>query len=202
MKRNNPLFVFDLDSTITKCELLPLIAESVGLGDEMLRLTEAAMSGNVPFEQNFRDRVELLKQVSLDQARSIAAKQPLHGQISRFIKENSRRCMILTGNLDVWIEPILESLGMRERCICSRAVVCNGRVREITYVPDKGKVCESLQRPFIAIGDGSNDIDMLKTADIGIAFGSVRALPETVTRAADVAIMDENELISYLTRFL
>jgi len=89
--------------------------------------------------------------------------------------------MILTGNLDVWIEPILEELGMRERCVCSGAVVCNGHIRDIAYVPDKGKVCGGLQRPFIAIGAGSNDVDMLKTAD--------------------VVIMDENELISYLTGF-
>ena len=37
---SKPLFVFDLDSTITKCELLPLIAESVGLGSEMAEFTE------------------------------------------------------------------------------------------------------------------------------------------------------------------
>jgi len=75
---SKPLFVFDLDSTITKCELLPLIARSIGLENEMTALTEASMHGNIPFEQNFRKRVGLLECVSVSQARSIAAKQPLH----------------------------------------------------------------------------------------------------------------------------
>ena len=50
---NKPLFVFDLESIITKCELLPIIAESVGFGHEMAALTEAAVQGDVPFEQDF-----------------------------------------------------------------------------------------------------------------------------------------------------
>ena len=50
MKSNKPLFVFDLDSTITKCELLPLIAESVGLSDVMVNMTETAMRSSIPFE--------------------------------------------------------------------------------------------------------------------------------------------------------
>ena len=199
---SKPLFVFDLDSTITKCELLPLIAESVGLGSEMTELTEAAMQGNVSFEQSFLKRVGLLEQVSVSQARSIAAKQPLHEKIAGFIRANSQQCMILTGNLDVWIEPILEDLGMKESCVCSRAVVCNGHVQKISYIPDKGKVCKGLQRPFIATGDGSNDVGMLKSADIGIAFGGARALSDAVIQVADIVTTDENELISYLSSFL
>ena len=64
---SKPLFVFDLDSTITKCELLPLIARSIGLENEMTALTEASMHGNIPFEQNFRKRVGLLECVSVSQ---------------------------------------------------------------------------------------------------------------------------------------
>ena len=86
---SKPLFVFDLDSTITKCELLPLIAESVGLGSEMTELTEAAMQGNVSFEQSFLKRVGLLEQVSVSQARSIAAKQPLHETMRRSFPEKT-----------------------------------------------------------------------------------------------------------------
>ena len=92
---SKPLFVFDLDSTITKCELLPLIAESVGLGDEMAELTEAAMQGNVPFEQGFRNRVQLLQRVSISSARSILSQAPLYERIADFIRKNPQRCIIL-----------------------------------------------------------------------------------------------------------
>jgi len=83
------LFVYDLDSTITKCELLPLIARSIGLENEMTALTEASMHGNNPFEQNFRKRVGLLECVSVSQARSIAAKQPLHETMRRSFPEKT-----------------------------------------------------------------------------------------------------------------
>jgi len=86
---SKPLFVFDLDSTITKCELLPLIARSIGLENEMRALTEASMHGNIPFEQNFRKRVGLLECVSVSQARSIAAKQPLHETMRRSFPEKT-----------------------------------------------------------------------------------------------------------------
>ena len=81
-----PLFVFDLDSTVTKGELLPMIAEHAGMGGEMARLTEAAMSGSVPFEQDFRRRVDLLQGVSLPAAQSIAAQMPLNEKIAGFIR--------------------------------------------------------------------------------------------------------------------
>ena len=102
-----PLFIFDLDSTITKYELLPLIANCVGLGEQMEQLTEAAMQGETVFELSFRKRVELLKTIPISKVRSIAEEVPLHDRIADFIRENSQRCMILTGNLDAWIMPCL-----------------------------------------------------------------------------------------------
>ena len=197
-----PLFVFDLDSTITKCELLPLIAESAGLGNEMTFLTEKAMQGKVPFEQDFRNRVALLKDVPVSRARSIAVRMPLHEKIADFIRKNPERCIILTGNLDVWIAPIIENLGMKGRCICSKAQVCEDRLSGIASVLDKGVGCKKLHHPFVAIGDGSNDVGMLKTADIGIAFGSARKPPAGLIAAADMLVQDENELIGILKKLL
>ena len=197
-----PLFVFDLDSTITKCELLPLIAESVGLGHEMEVLTEAAMQGSVPFAQDFRSRVALLKAVPVSRARSIAARMPLHEKIAAFIRANPERCIILTGNLDVWIMPIIENLGMEGRCICSKAQVCEDRLLDIAAVLDKATACQALPHPFAAIGDGSNDVGMLRAADIGIAFGGARKPPAALISAADMTAWNENELIEMLERLL
>lgn len=197
-----PLFVFDLDSTITKCELLPLIAKGAGLGNEMTALTEAAMQGEVPFEQGFKKRVDLLKSVPLSAARSIAARIPLNNEIAGFIRENPQRCIILTGNLDVWIMPIIDKLGMKGRCLCSKAQVCEDRLLGIASVLDKGAACQKLPHPFVAIGDGSNDEGMIRTADIGIAFGGARKPPARLIAAADMFVQDENELIGILKKLL
>ena len=197
-----PLFVFDLDSTITRCEILPLIARSVGLEDEMARRTEAAMGSELPFAQSFSRRVELLKEVPVSRARAIAAGAALNGEIARFLREYPQRCMILTGNLDVWIEDLVDRLGMRGRCMCSRALVREDRLEGIAEILDKAKACEGLPCPFVAIGDGSNDIGMLRRADLGIAFGGVRTLCEGMIAAADRVITDEKQLVSLLESLL
>ena len=197
-----PLFVFDLDSTITKCELLPLIARSVGQETEMALLTEAAMGGEVPFEQDFRRRVELLQGIPLSAARAIVATAPLHERIAGFIRENARRCMILTGNLDVWIEPIIEQLGMQGRCLCSQAKAREDCLLGIAEVLDKGSACKRLPRPFVAIGDGGNDAGMLRAAEVGIAFGGARKPPDALVVVADMLVWDENELVEILEKLL
>lgn len=199
---HKPLFVFDLDSTITKCELLPLIAESVGLGNSMIELTEAAMQGNVPFERSFRSRVRLLQKVPISRAHSIASQAPLHKEIAGFIRENPHRCIILTGNLDVWIEPIIKKLGMNGRCLCSKAQACQDHLLGIEAVLDKGIASKKLPHPFVAIGDGSNDAGMLREAEIGIAFGGARKPPTELISEADMIVQDENELIGILNKLL
>lgn len=197
-----PLFVFDLDSTITKCELLPLIAQSVGLGEDMARLTEQAMQGEVPFAQSFSQRVELLRVVPLSRAQAIVAGAPLHGRIAAFLRENAGRCMIVTGNLDVWIGPLIHRLGMAGRCICSKALVRKGCLLGVESVLDKATACLSLPRPIVAIGDGSNDVGMLKAADVGIAFGGARRPCDELIAAADMLIEREDELVSLLKKLL
>ena len=200
--KNKPLFVFDLDSTITRCELLPLIAEGVGLGSEMAELTETAMMGSLPFEEDFRKRVRLLQNVSLSRARSIVSGAPLHEKIAGFIRENPQRCIILTGNLDVWIMPIIEKLGMKGRCLCSQTRICEEHLLGIEKVLDKALDCRNLPRPFVAVGDGSNDVGMLREAEIGIAFGGARKPPAELIAAADILVQDENELIEILKKLL
>ena len=78
--------------------------------------------------------------------------------------------IILTGNLNVWIAPIIEKLGMKGRCLCSRAKICDDHLVGIASVLDKGAASKKLPHPFVAIGDGSNDVGMIRAADIGIAF--------------------------------
>ena len=197
-----PLFVFDLDSTITKCELLPLIARSAGLESEMAELTEAAMRGDVPFEQDFLNRVKLMQGIPLSRARSIVSGAALHTKIAGFIRENPQRCIILTGNLDVWIMPIIEKLGMEGRFLCSRARICGEHLLGVEAVLDKGRASKELPHPFVAIGDGSNDAGMLREAETGIAFGGARKPPAELIAAADMLVQDEHELIKILKKLL
>ncbi|MGN0801425.1 MAG: HAD-IB family phosphatase [Candidatus Faecivicinus sp.] len=198
LKKFGPQFVFDLDSTITRCELLPEIAREVGLEAEIAGLTEQTMRGEIRFPESFLRRTELLQGVPLRRAREIAAQVPVNRAIAGFLAEYPHRCLIMTGNLDVWIESLIERLGMRGRCMCSRAIADGDRLLGVQEILDKETAARSLQHPFVAIGDGSNDAGMLREADFGIGFGGVRTISEDVRRAADIVVDSEEELCHIL----
>lgn len=178
-------FVFDLDSTITKKEILPAIAENFDLGAIVQEQTEAAMRGKVPFEESFRQRVTLLTHCPVSEAARLVAGIPLNEHIAAFIRENPERCYIATGNLDVWIEGLVERLGLAEEHVfCSKTVVLGDRIASVSEVFGPQEKAELVQRlaasgsRIVAIGDGANDIEMCRAADIGIAFGGAREVPE------------------------
>lgn len=197
-----PLFAFDLDSTVTRCELLPLLAREVDMEAEMAALTESCMENSGDFAQDFIARVELLRSIPIDRAREIAATVPLHESIAEFLRQNALRCRILTGNLDVWIADLIALLGMEGRCLCSCGEIRNNRLLCVRTALDKGRAAAQLPRPFVAVGDGSNDIPLLRTADFSVAFGGSRVPPKEVCRAADVVIYDEIELCDLLKKLI
>ena len=200
--KKTPLFVFDLDSTITKCELLPFFAAPVGRAEEMAALTEQAMGKNAGFAQNFADRVSLLISQPVSHLRRMAAGVPLHTHIADFICEAREHCLIVTGNLDVWIDSLIERLRMHGRCFCSQARVQNDRIQSISHILDKRAVAAHLPHPFIAIGDGDNDLGLFSHADLSLGFSGARALSPRVQAAVDIIFSDEIELATYLRAFL
>ena len=197
-----PLFVFDLDSTVTGCELLPLLAREAGVEAQMRLRTEKCMAGDARFTDDFPSRVKMLSALPLSRAREIAAGVPLNPQIAAFLRAHPERSMILTGNLDVWIAPILARLNMSNRCLCSRARVEVDRVVGVEFILDKAAAARSLPRPFIAVGDGSNDVGMLRAADLSVAFGGVRRPAREVIDAAQYYFRDESALCALLACYL
>ena len=83
------IFLFDLDSTISKIEILPEIAKYVGKEKEIRELTERTMQGELPFKRSFMERVEILSNTSVREVNEMIANIPLNEGIARFIKENN-----------------------------------------------------------------------------------------------------------------
>lgn len=212
-------FVFDLDSTITKKEILPTIAERFGLGEVVGERTEAAMRGEVPFEESFRRRVALLSDCQVSEAARIVAEIPLNEHIATFIRENPDRCYIATGNLDVWIEGIVSRLGLSghsdlstecndsatNHLFCSKTVVLGDRIAEVSEVfgpEQKAELVRRLGGSVVAIGDGANDIKMCSAADIGIAFGGVREIPEGLRSVCERVFHSDRECAEFLDKLV
>ena len=200
------IFLFDLDSTITKKEILPLIAEKFDLGEIVQDQTEAAMRGKVPFEESFRQRVALLAHSPVSEAAELVAAIPLNEHIAEFIRANPGRCYIATGNLDVWIEELVPKLGIpADHVFCSKTIVLGDRIASVSEVFGPKEKAELVQRlaaksdvSVVAIGDGANDIEMCRMADIGIAFGGVREVPEGLREVCEHTFYDDKECAEFL----
>lgn len=196
------IFLFDLDSTVTKQEILPTISKRLGIYERMSELTESTMRGEIPFKQSFLQRVELLKDVPVSEVNEMVSRIQLNNQLVDFIQKNHDRCHIVTGNLDVWIDGVIRKLGMERNTFCSKAIVKNDYIEDVFNIVDKNAVIGQMVLPFVAIGDGNNDAEMIEAAEVGIGYGGVREIAPAVLACASHAIYDEEKLVEFLERLL
>jgi HAD superfamily phosphoserine phosphatase-like hydrolase len=199
---SNYIFLFDLDSTLTKKEILPEISKAIGKEQEMRRLTEETMQGVVPFKQSFLSRVDILKDISIEQVQKVVEAIPLNEHLIRFIQANKERCYIVTGNLDIWIKTLMKKLGLNGHYYCSKAIVdTNGSVKVISVL-DKELTVKQFVQPMVAIGDGNNDSDMARYAEIAIGYGGVRDIAPALLKCIDYGFMSEKRLTQFLETLL
>ncbi|MFC1659288.1 HAD-IB family phosphatase [Pseudomonadota bacterium] len=104
-------FCFDLDGTVTKEEILPILSKEIGLYQEIEALTEATLKGVIPFETSFKLRCRILSEIPINRVQEIISKVVLNDKIVEFIKKNKNNCYIITGNLDIWINKLADKIG-------------------------------------------------------------------------------------------
>lgn len=196
------IFLFDLDSTVTKKEILPMIAERIEKQEEMNRLTESAMLGEIPYKTSFLNRVDILKDINVSVVNKLVEEIPLNEHIAQFITENRERCFIVTGNLDVWISGLMKKLDIENHVCCSEARVVDNKIAGVINVIDKEIVARQFNRPFVVIGDGDNDSGMAKQADIAIGFGGIRKIAPSLIRNIDFAFYDDYRCAEFLKSLL
>lgn len=196
------IFLFDLDSTVTRQEILPTIAKKIGIYEKMCSLTDSTMRGEVPFKQSFLQRIELLSDIPVSEVRRMVAEIELNDKLVEFIKANKDRCYIVTGNLDVWIEDLVKEIGLEKNVFCSKALVKDDFIQDVFSIVDKNAVIGQMLLPFVAVGDGNNDAEMIEGAQIGIGYGGVRDIAPSVLACATHAIYEEDKLVEFLERLV
>ena len=187
-------FAFDLDGTITKVETLPLLARELNLSDEMKILTDLTLSGQISFEQSFRLRYFILRNISPKKILEIMYAVELDEDILNFIRENKKFCAVVTGNLDIWIEPITKKLG----CEIFSSQSERGELKKILNKAEAIREIKKNAAKVISIGDSFNDIQMFKESDISIAYGGVHRPGDEVIDAADYFFCDGKNLVRFL----
>lgn len=195
----NTIYAFDLDGTVTLDETLPLLANELGLSDEMSLLTKLTLDGQIAFDKSFKLRYHILKSIPIQSIQNIMRKVRFDPAISKFIEEHSSSCTIVTGNLDIWIRPILEKL--KCRCYSSTSSIDEKGVPILEDILDKGEAIRDLRKKgfkVIAIGESFNDVPMFEESNVSIAYGGVHRPVNTAIAISDYVVMEGNALCRLL----
>jgi HAD superfamily phosphoserine phosphatase-like hydrolase len=196
-------FSFDLDGTVTAQEVLPRIARETDIFDEISLLTEETIKGTIAFDRSFRLRCRLLRDIPISTVRGIVSTVALQPAVVRFIEQNRERSFVVTGNLDVWVAPLLARLGCQ--AFTSIARTEGDRLVGIEHLLDKADAVNALRERFetvVAIGEGMNDAPMFEAADVRVAHGAIHAPCATVKNLADFITFNGDALCRLLTSLL
>jgi len=193
-------YCFDLDGTISTLEILPCIAAELGVSDEISSLTRLTMDGHIPFPESLRLRALILGQVAIERVHQTIDMVPLDPHLVSFLSEYTKDCFIITGNLDLWIAPLLDRLGCN--WVSSQAIHVEGRLR-VEHVLDKSQAIRQIRSAgthsrIVAVGDGANDIPMFQEADLAVAYGGVHPPAPSAAAAASIIVHDSKTLCTLL----
>ncbi len=204
MRRGMRLIVLDVDSTLIQGEVIEMLAEHAGCGDEVARVTEQAMHGELDFAQSLRQRVALLEGLdaaALDQVYADLALAPGARTTVRVLKRLGYRFAMVSGGFTQLTDRLAADLGI-DFALANELEIADGRLTgQVTgQIVDRAAKAEALRRfaresgvpisATIAIGDGANDLDMLNAAGLGIAFNAKPVVQEAAHASVNVPYMD------------
>ncbi len=205
-RRNRRMVAFDMDSTLIRQEVIDEMAKAAGpaAGEEVARITEAAMRGELDFRESLRRRVALLEGLSVEVLDEIANHLTLTEgaeRLVRTVKSLGYTTAIISGGFTYFGRHLQKRLGIDYVHANELEIEdgrLTGRVRgEIVDGPRKAELLRNIAKEeglaleqVIAIGDGANDLPMLRLAGLGIAFRAKPMVQENAEQSISTLGLD------------
>ena len=199
------LLICDMDMTIVAAETLDEVATLLGMGERIAAITARAMHGEIDFDTALRERIEMLAGESEQVFHDVASQVKLNPGATELLdaaKAAGVHCVLVSGGFAQIAVPVARRLGFDE-VYCNHLEIADGRLVGSVHPPivNADYKCRILQEcaskqghglvECCAIGDGANDLPMLRADGLGIAY---RAKP--ILRAATSCHIDATDLAS------
>ena len=206
-RHNKRLVAFDMDSTLIQNEVINDLAERVGKKDEVKEITEKTMKGELNFDESLRMRTAILRGLperTLQEVSEQLVLAPGCSELLRTLKHLGYKTAVISGSFSFFTEK-LKSILELDHHFANTLEIVDGKVsgRLVGHLVNSQKKAELLKviakkenislKQTVAIGDGANDIPMLNTAGLGIAYHA----KEIVQRSAPY-IVNHGPLTSIL----
>ena len=199
--RRKKLLVADMDSTMIGQECIDELADYAGFKDRVAAITERAMRGEIEFEPALRERVALLKGLPAEVIDTVIAERirltPGGPALVATMRANGAYTCVVSGGFTVFTERLAAMIGFDEQRANILLVDADGRLNGTVAEPALGREAKlealtTLRERFhlarkdtLAVGDGANDIPMIKAAGLGVAFHGKPAIKEAAAARID-----------------
>ena len=198
------LVVLDVDSTLIQNEVIDLLAEQAGCGEQVSKITERAMNGELNFEESLLERVGLLQgldELGVERAWQKLTLTPGARTFCRTLGRLGFTTAIVSGGFSIFTRRLQRELNIKH-ARANELEIVDGRltgkvigpiVTRTTKADFLHEIAELESVPIdqtVAVGDGANDLDMLSVAGLGIAFNAKPIVQDAANTTLRVPYLD------------
>ena len=196
-----------MDSTLIREEVIDLLAQHAGVGEQVVAITERTMRGEIDFSQSLAERVGLLAGLSanvFDQVRNEISLSKGAQEMINTLHAHGHKVAVVSGGFENVIRPILEKVEV-DYFRANQLEVENGvltgktigpvidRAAKANYLRELSELLAIPLSHTVAVGDGANDLGMMEISGLSVAFNA-----KPIVKAAALSAIDDGDLTGVL----